>query len=1426
MNEDGALISAIEREAAVTEAPATASLLCYLAGLSHERRGNLTAALANYRLAVARSPQLRAPLRRARAILSAQGQRDEVIALLDIEIQHTEERETCAGLMAQQARLLLDAKEVGRAGERAKEALDKHRPEALGTLATLEEVFVATDQHAALATTYEAIASQVFDARAKASYLTLAGLLHEHRLGSPEDSARLYRKAFKYDRRDPLLLDAMKRLGETSGAPIETLRALAAEANVAGSSASAMYLEIFHAYQRLQRPDDALAALQTAHKAAPLDPLILEELASLYEQNGSTEAQLSSLETWEAVCTAPGEIARVNLKLGEVLEGLGRDDDAAMRYHRILTEVPPQLPGHQQAVSNLGRLYHRTEQWVGLFRSFVMEAEHSIDPLHKAFKLYKAGETLAQKLFADSEAEGYFRQALDVSPGYQPAARALRAHFEKHGRWEDLVALRRNDLESMSGELDRIALLTEIASVYESKLGDLPKAIASLEEIAQVHMQHRPTLESLARLYEATERWADVVHVHRRLEQLASDSSNILTLAHRTAEIIDEHLASPEEAIVAWERVLALAPHSASALQALGRLYQQQSSFHKLAAMYEQQARLALDPHHRAQLLFRAGVIYADVLKESEQARRLLNESLVTLPRFERAQRLLERLLQESGEFEKLAKLLIDAAANEDAPLPKANYHFRAAVIFESCLDHQAEAVEHYEAALTVYPLHTAALLKLERLRQQDSVALLEVYQRQGKLGDTVASSAMLKTAHLALERLEDRSRAATAASDALMLDPTCLTALKLLERADASSVSAAQRDAVGHGLGDKALAATICGKRSLNREVPLTPPEFIVQQLEFVSQDLSESHDLNRFLAAAEASLELVPNLFPALYAKGSIASRQGDYAAARKSFEDIANTCRDSTNRHRALLRAARIAERHQGDVAAARALVGTIVEEEPLHGEATHLLATIDAREQGADAMLALYERWAKEQLALGEQVFASLVLIDAAHAVYGYPDRRPRALALLEQARTLHPKPGLISELIGDIYADAADTANAESNYTRALSESGARAIHIELKLSHLPIARYRDAERATKHLQQAIRAIDATTPISLAITIHAEMVALAPTNISSIRALYNLRRESGYSFAAYSAAAVLKYFGVATSEELACYEAGLLHAAPEITRQLDHEELALLIHPLARRSLLDVLLRVIGDELPALYPKMKAEHTSLPSQLILNPSWRTSLETTRIALNLQNYRILQSFQGLVSPIFASTPSIALEPDLGSKLSTVQVAFLLARALYLSAGRLAGIEVLGSKAFESLLGSVLRAVDPAFSAFGDSDEASSRAAVRVIPQKAVKQLVWVASKYPKDAPLQPVFQGHLFTADRAGLLITGDPYSALSAMHTMSALRSPAALDPKEVVTIVEESPVLQALVRYALSYDYVQLRSRFGPLFFAHDASRR
>ena len=148
-----------------------------------------------------------------------------------------------------------------------------------------------------------------------------------------------------------------------------------------------------------------------------------------------------------------------------------------------------------------------------------------------------------------------------------------------------------------------------------------------MKRILDLASDHLPTIRNLARLYERAGRYREL---HRRTTswrpRSSGDTKQVLSLHHRNAEILDEHLKDRAGAIAAYERRARALPLVPARAQGAGpALRAGRAAGTTLIRMYRAEAEIAASTEQAAALIYKIGELYEHRLKNE-------NEAIASLP--------------------------------------------------------------------------------------------------------------------------------------------------------------------------------------------------------------------------------------------------------------------------------------------------------------------------------------------------------------------------------------------------------------------------------------------------------------------------------------------------------------------------------------------------------------------------------------------------------------------------------------------------------------------------------------------------------------------------------------------------------------------------------------------------------------------------
>lgn len=1121
------LLEAFEREAkALGNDPAAARLHHEMGLLREGLLKNPRQAAGCYQRAYQLSRKFVSNLRAARLLFSEVGNWEMVAQLLDAEASGSATDSERLALMLEKARVLENR--LGKSDDAFAILLQcrERWGDQLPLLNALEAALATRGDAAGLKDAHVALAGAVQDPALSAVHLVAAARLSENALGQPSDAADLFRKAFAVQRRDSAVLAAIELLAERKGDRDELLASLEAQAELAGPSGASFWCRISRAHEQMGQPEKALDALLLGRRVAPNDPLLLDELARVFESTGRWTELAEALQARIAGLADMRERAQLNVQLASLYEDVLADDDAAIACYRAVLEA---IPAEPVAVAGLGKLYNKKQRWADLVRVLDLEVTNTDDPGQKAARLYKSAELLEARLVRVDEAVARYRECLALQPGYLPAQKALARIYENLGRWDDLVALLEEDVQHTHDRDQTIAVLTRVANIHEEHRKDVPAAMATLKHVLELAPNHLPTLRELARLCERAGAWEELIRTNELEVSLVGDSRRVMLLLHSNAETYEEQLKQKDRAIETYKKLLALSATYLPALKALGRLYAQAGRWTDLVDMYRQEAEITPSAEQAARLIFKAGELLEEKLGQTDDAIAAYQEVLTLSPNFFPALHALSRIYRAQKAWEHLVEVLRAEVAARTEASEKANTLFRVAALWEGELGRVDHAIESYQSALALVPDHIPATRAIERLftlqaNWQELAALFEreltlfsapehqiaVYEKLAVLyADRIGDLAhvercyeailALRPEHLGalkgleMLRLGDRARRADVRARLAAVVPDARVAAEIhlavaFDREYAGQDALADLHRAAHLAPDDPRLATLY-VRALRRaedwaglaawyeqRLTATQSQEVRVSLYLRLAELCEWSlgDDDRALAAFRAALELDPACLPALRGARRILTRQRAHADVYHLLIAEAEACRDARAAIDRMLEAGGLAETALKDQELARVAYQAVLARDPLETRAAERLEGLLLTTGGAAEIAELRLRRAACLESANDVAGAADEYVVAAQFFANDLQDEESAFNALDRALQSSPTHPAALQLRGDLCLAGNRYAEAAQAYFHRIEQGGdpQELAELNYRLGVLLQDHLSEPSRATPHLQAA------------------------------------------------------------------------------------------------------------------------------------------------------------------------------------------------------------------------------------------------------------------------------------------------------------------------------------------------------------------
>jgi tetratricopeptide (TPR) repeat protein len=781
------LIQCYKREFHLAEDLSSKGYIAYEIGrLYEERVQDLDQALEWYHESLNINSEQLASIKAARRLLELQGSWNGVIKLLESEIKLTSDPEEKASLFVRQGQIF-----ESRLGDRKRAqksyltALELHPINSIA-LKSLEDLLYLEGDFKSLFDVYSKIANTVKDKKVKATLFIQMGIIKEVQIKDSEAALELYSIALENDPLNPKAFNALERLYKKHGRWVELISLLLR--NAEGSEDK--NIKAFSSYQigriykeYLAQTDKAIAFFERGLKIDSTNILILRELTRLYEETRKWE-ELIQLWTKELeLIQDEREKLAILHRIGTVFEErLGREEEAIKYYEEVLKNSPTYLP----ALQALGTLYSKHKLWSNLLKMHENEAINLEDPKRRAVAYYRCAELLERQMNQEEKAIEYYLRSTSLNPDFLPSKRALVKLYLKFERERELINLYESEIPFISDPKEKIALLHNIAILWEEKLGDLDKAAECYQQIIEISRDPL-ALKRLSRIYEELEKYSDLVEILKLYAEIIQDLRELVPVLHKIAEICEIRLQDPKQALKQYKEILKFSPNYTPALRALGRIYYQEGRWEKLIEMYEKEAEITTQPEEIAPLFFKAGEIYEEKLGQEQKAIQKYQYCLDICPGYQPALRALAQIYYKTQRWNDLIEILEMEAEIIEDPKQKAITFYKVGEIWETKLKKENMAIEIYSHILRIEPDYTPAIESLLQLYEQrqywQELVTLGEYKLE-KISDPLIKIRILsRLGQIWNERLLNPLKAIQCFEKILEIDPVNLSSLTSLEK-------------------------------------------------------------------------------------------------------------------------------------------------------------------------------------------------------------------------------------------------------------------------------------------------------------------------------------------------------------------------------------------------------------------------------------------------------------------------------------------------------------------------------------------------------------------------------------------------------------------------------------------------------------------
>lgn len=418
------------------------------------------------------------------------------------------------------------------------------------------------------------------------------------------------------------------------------------------------------------------------------------------------DAALKLIETQKTRSYRPADL---HVRRGQVLlTYLQQPDEALPCYLRALESDAE----NDNTQTTLEGIYAGRNQWRELLGVYEKRASLVREDIKRVEILRRAAKVATAKLRDINEAVRFYEKLHAVDPTDPDALDALESHYERSRDNEKLYNLLATRVALSVDEQQIIALNMRIGTLCEEGLRDHDRAIQAYRHVIEVQPTHREALDAMARLFEANERWAELIDVTRRQIRLVTDRAQKALLYFKCGSVTEAKFGKEDDAIRYYEAAVRTSAACLPALHSLRDIYIRREDWIRVTQTLELESKLWTEEKERAGILAHIGQIFLDRLVNPTRAIEFFEQALSVDKDSMPANRALFAMYFQRGEWDRAlaaSQVLLQKASREGEPSERSEFHRKRAIVALR-LGQIRMACDSIAAALDVYPESLSAL--------------------------------------------------------------------------------------------------------------------------------------------------------------------------------------------------------------------------------------------------------------------------------------------------------------------------------------------------------------------------------------------------------------------------------------------------------------------------------------------------------------------------------------------------------------------------------------------------------------------------------------------------------------------------------------------------------------------------------------------
>ena len=759
--------------------------------------------------------------------------------------------------------------------------------------------------------------------------------LAAERLSNIEGAVEGWKRVLDLRGEDPEALWALAGLYEAQGQWAELTDVLERHFDIAETDEERVNILTRRARlfaEQLNRDDEALETWQRVLDIDFSNVQALRAIAHVWRTREDPHELVGALHATidrAAALLEPQELTEVYRELGKIYGTVLEQVFEASEAWRNLLDVDPK---DFEAIDELEKIYRSEERWTDVIAVKRQRAEALEEPDEKIRELLEVATLWKKEVNEYDRATPDFEKILEIDPAHDEAFEALEKLHKTAERWEALIELYLNRLETREEVSDRSDLLRRIAKVFEDKLEDPNQAFDALVNAFSDDYSDDDTSRYLERMAQATNRWGELISSANSWLQEEEDPKKKIQLCLRLGKWYGEDLGHFEYAQPYYQQIMALDPQNVQVMRQMAAIHRLGGQWQKVGETLTRALNVAVANEDRKAILYDLGELLERNMGEIDKGVTYYKQARDCDPQYLPPLVALERIYDERGQHADLVDVLAAKVKALSDSEEVAATKIRMGGLYETALRDFQRAGQMYREVLELDGGNLSALRGLERVDEtlQDWPDLVKVLEQQLDVVETERDrvEVLLKLAAILEEQFLKADAAAQRLEQALEISPAEERAYVALERCYRRLKQ--WLDLIG------------AYERHINEAADHETKIELWGQIAGVYVD--EVADIDRAIDAYQNIVDLDDTNIAALEALSRLYDRQDDPARSIEAMSRVAELTTDGAQRVEMYYRIGEALEQKLGDRGGAQERFEMALDLDPSHLRTLAALRTI--------------------------------------------------------------------------------------------------------------------------------------------------------------------------------------------------------------------------------------------------------------------------------------------------------------------------------------------------------------------------------------------------------------------------------------------------------------------------------------------------